>query len=383
VALSTLVFWGGIACIIYAYVGYPVLIGLAALCKPASAPSRARFSGSLSIVIAAYNEEGAIGRRLDELTGILRGSGLAGEIIVVSDGSVDRTAEVARQHATPVVRVLELPINRGKASALSAGCSAASGQVFVFADARQRWDADALSLLLESFAEPAIGAVGGELVLENDRGVMKGVSAYWRFEKWLRAREARVHSSVGVSGSIAAVRKSLFKGIPEGILLDDVYWPLQVNMQGYRVVFDTRARAYDTLPKETGDEFRRKVRTLSGNFQLVAALPSAVLPWRNPVWLQFISHKLLRLVVPWAYIATMLAAIVHGGQLYEAVAALQAVGLMISAAAVAIGDRSKSRLLAAAAALLILNAAAWVAFWVWIGGRAGASWSKAAYHESD
>ena len=86
------------------------------------------------------------------------------------------------------------------------------------------------------------------------------------------------------------MRRELFRPIPRGTILDDVYWPLQVAMQGYRVVHDERAAAFDRLPERTADEFRRKVRTLAGNFQLVARLPAVLLPWRNPVWLQFLSR---------------------------------------------------------------------------------------------
>jgi hypothetical protein len=103
-------------------------------------------------------------------------------------------------------------------------------------------------------------------------------------------------------GDYGAVRRELFAPIPAGTLLDDVYWPLRVAMTGARVIHDERAVAYDRLPERTADEFRRKVRTLAGNFQLAARLPAAFLPWRNPVWVQWWSHKLMRLIVPWALI---------------------------------------------------------------------------------
>src|SRR5215470_5324190 len=109
-------------------------------------------------------------------------------------------------------------------------------------------------------------------MLESALVVMAGGGLYWRFAKWLRQKESLIHSQVGVSGAIAAVRRELFRPIPHGTLLDDVYWPLQVAMQGYRVVHDDRARAFDRLPENPRDEFRRKVRTLAGNFQLARML---------------------------------------------------------------------------------------------------------------
>src|SRR5207245_1006943 len=182
---------------------------------------------------------------------------------------------------------------------------------------RESLDPQSLKLLLENFADPSIGAVSGNLVLERTPGVLAGVGLYWRFEKWLRGQESRLYSMVGLSGSVSAVRRELFRPIPEGTILDDVYWPLQVVMQGYRVVLDERARAYDCLPESSRDEFRRKVRTLSGNFQLLGRLPAALLPWRNPVWLQYLSHKMLRLLVPWALLAMFAASLLLEPPLYR------------------------------------------------------------------
>src|SRR5262249_49866728 len=159
--------------------------------------------------------------------------------VIVSDGSTDATAAVARAfEGGPVpVTVLEGVENAGKAAALSAGCEAAGHEVIVLADARQTWAADALVRLLENFDDPEVGGVSGEPFVESAAGVMAGGGLYWRHEKALRRMESLVDSTVGVTGSISAVRRSLFRPVPAGTLLDDVYWPLVVAMQGYRVVF--------------------------------------------------------------------------------------------------------------------------------------------------
>src|SRR5262249_35525522 len=122
---------------------------------------------------------------------------------------------------------------------------------------------------------------------------------------------------------ISAVRRELFRPIPPGTLLDDVYWPLQVAMQGRRVVHDENAVVLDRLPESAGDEFRRKVRTLCGNFQLVKLCPAALLPWRNPVWLQLVSHKLLRLAVPWTLMLFLAVNFFLPGPFYRIVLATQ------------------------------------------------------------
>ncbi len=376
--LVEFIFWSCVACIAYPYVVYPLV--LAAVARLRGRPVRAAIGvrPSVSIILVARNEAAAIGRRVREFTSLIAASGSRGEVIVVSDGSTDDTARAARAAGVGMARVIELPTNVGKAAALSAGCAEASNDVLVLADARQTWDPKALERLLENYADPSVGGAGGDLVVEEAPGVMAGVGIYWRFEKWLRRTESRLHSSVGLTGAICSVRRELFRSIPPGTILDDVYWPLRVVMQGHRVVHDDRARAYDRLPDRARDEFRRKVRTLSGNFQLIARLPPVLLPWRNPIWWQFVSHKPARLLVPWALLGALGLAASLGGPLYRSLFLVQVACYLIGLAGV-IGLGTRSRAVSAASSFLVLNAAAWMAFWVWISGRSARSWGKVAY----
>jgi cellulose synthase/poly-beta-1,6-N-acetylglucosamine synthase-like glycosyltransferase len=376
-------FWLGAASVLYVYLLYPVLIWvLAGMRRQRQAARRQEPAAPFSVILPVHDEAARIAARLDELLRLIGASARPGEVIVVADGCTDATAALARAHGGPLVRVIELPENEGKARALSRGSEAAQGDILVFADARQRWAATALERLLANFDRAEVGAVTGELVLEAPNGALSGVGLYWRYEKWLRRNEGRLHSTVGVSGSISAVRRELFRPIPRGVLLDDVYWPLRVVMQGRRVVYDEDAIAYDRLPERTQDEFLRKVRTLSGNFQLAAVLPQALLPWRNPIWAQFVSHKLLRLLVPWMLLAVFLASSVLDGALYRSAFAAQIMFYALALLALAGGSGSRWRVAGAAAGFVVLNAAAWVAFWVWISGRTGEAWKKVAYDVS-
>lgn len=376
-------FWVGGATIVYAYVFYPLLVQLLSRLRQDRAVTASPEPDvhSISIVIAVHDEAGRIVARLDELSGLIEAAGCRGELIVVADGCSDGTAGLARAHPSRLVQVVELRDNAGKAQALSRGCAVARGDILVFADARQRWAADALVRLVENFRRPEVGAVSGELVIEAAPGMLAGVGAYWRYEKWLRRSEARLHSTVGVSGSIAAVRRKLFTPIPAGILLDDVYWPMRVVMQRYRVVYDERAIAYDRLPDRARDEFRRKVRTLSGNFQLLAALPQTLSPLHNPIWIQFVSHKLLRLIVPWLLIAVLVSSVLLKGWPYRAALWAQ-VALYTLAVWGLTGAGGRSRLASAAASFVALNAAAWLAFWVWVSGGSAAAWHKVRYQQA-
>jgi cellulose synthase/poly-beta-1,6-N-acetylglucosamine synthase-like glycosyltransferase len=375
-------FWLCVCTGLYPLAGYPLI--LLTLAKWRGRPVRrtACAPSTVSIILAAHNEEATIGRRVRELADLVRSPGLAGEVVVVSDGSTDRTVEIARSFAGDIVRVIELPQNHGKAAALNVGYAAARHELLVFADARQTWAPDALERLLENFSDPAIGAVSGDLVVEAEPGVMAGVGLYWRFEKWLRAKEGCVHSTVGVTGAISAVRRELFRPIPQGTILDDVYWPLRVAMQGFRVVHNNQARAFDQLPSFARDEFRRKVRTLSGNYQLVALLPQSVLPSKNPIWWQVLSHKISRLLMPWALLGVLATSVILPGMIYRVALGSQIACYLIGLAGLRNSIGSRSRLASAAASFLVLNVASWLAFWVWLTGRAAQTWGKIAYEET-
>jgi cellulose synthase/poly-beta-1,6-N-acetylglucosamine synthase-like glycosyltransferase len=379
-SLLEIIFWSCAAVVAYTYAGYPLILAcVARFCK--RPPRRvAGHKPSVSVIVAAHNEVANIDRRLAELTGLLTAAGVTGEVIVVSDGSTDGTAVIARARSKEGrIRVVEIREHVGKAAALNAGSAAATHDVLVFADARQTWAPTALAVLLENFADPAVGAVSGDLVVQSAPGVMAGVGMYWGFEKWLRKKESQIHSQVGVTGAISAVRRKLFRPIPDGTLLDDVYWPLCVTMQGFRVVHEKRAVAYDRLPERARDEFRRKVRTLSGNFQLVARLPSLLLPWRNPLWLQFLSHKLLRLLAPWALLGMLATSALLPGSFFAWAFWGQCAAYLVGVTGIWQTVGAQLRPAAAAASFLVLNAAAWLAFWVWISGRAGRSWGKVSY----
>lgn len=371
-------FWVSAACVAYTYALYPLLIAL-----------RARFfarairigqpSECFSIIITAFNESTRIRGKTREMLSLIGQSGLDGELIVVSDGSTDGTAAAARDQHDPRLRVIELEKNVGKAAALTIAAAEAQSDVLVFADVRQSWDPHALEHLLGNFADPNVGAVSGELVLEAGPGVIAGVGLYWRYEKWIRRCESMVHSCVGVTGAISAVRRGLFGAIPAGTILDDVYWPLLVVMQGARVAHEERARAYDRLPERPGDELRRKVRTLCGNFQLLIRLPGAVVPWRNPVWFQLISHKLMRLAVPWALLSILATSLLLPGWGYRAFFWAQLAFYALALAGSRKSVATRSSIASAATAFVVLNAAALMAFWVWVSGRTNTSWQKVSY----
>jgi len=293
-------FWVAALVIVYVYAGYPLL--LAVWARVAAKPVRvAAGMPSVSIVVAARNEAATLDARIQNLLALDYPAARM-QIVVVSDGSTDRTAEILARYADRVDAVL-LP-SGGKALALNAGVSAATHGIIVFTDARQTFAADALRALVAPFADPSVGGVSGELLLDCEAGggqssIGEGVGAYWRYEKWLRENESLIGSMVGATGAIYALRRSLWRPLPADTILDDVLAPMRAVMAGARVVLERGARAYDRAAS-AGAEFKRKTRTLAGNYQLLRLEPRLLLPIVNPVWWQFMSHKVGRLLVPWA-----------------------------------------------------------------------------------
>jgi poly-beta-1,6-N-acetyl-D-glucosamine synthase len=299
-------FWSALALVLYVYIGYPAL--LAAWARLAPKPvRRSPVTPAISIIVAARNEASVLKSRIDNLLVADYPAHLR-QIIVVSDGSTDTTAEVLNGYRGLVDSVFLPP--GGKALALNMGVEAARHDVLVFTDARQTFAPDALRALVAPLADPKVGGVSGELLLDCESGagestIGEGVGAYWRYEKWLRRQESLVGSIVGSTGAIHALRRELWRPLPADTILDDVLAPMQAVLSGARVIFEGSARAYDRVASVATAEFRRKTRTLAGNFQILRLQPRLLVPFVNPVWLQFVSHKLGRLVVPYALCALL------------------------------------------------------------------------------
>jgi biofilm PGA synthesis N-glycosyltransferase PgaC len=310
------VFWASVFLILYVYLGYPLL--LAAWARIAARPVRkaslstASTWPSISIVVAARNEAARLPARLANLLDLNYPG--PREIIVVSDGSTDGTLDSVREFvggagaAASLVQVIEVPAG-GKPLALNAGVRAASGEILVFADARQRFSPDALVELVANFADPQVGGATGELILDcespsggEESTIGEGVGLYWKYEKWLRRKESGIWSTLGATGAIYALRRRLWQPLPAETLLDDVLAPMRAVLDGYRIVFDERALAFDRASADAQAENRRKTRTLAGNYQILGQDPRLLVPLLNPVWLQYLSHKIGRLLVPWALV---------------------------------------------------------------------------------
>jgi cellulose synthase/poly-beta-1,6-N-acetylglucosamine synthase-like glycosyltransferase len=198
----------------------------------------------------------------------------------------------------PNVHVVSGDQPGGKAATLNAAVRAARGDLLLFTDTQQRFEPEAVRRLALAFADERVGAASGRLEL-SESARRSPIGRYWSYERWLRCSEATVSSCVGATGAIWAVRRSLWNPLPPSLILDDVYAPMRVVLAGWRVAFVDDARAVDVRRVSPGLEYQRKVRTLTGVLQLCCWLPQLLVPGRNPIWAQFVFHKLLRLLTPY------------------------------------------------------------------------------------
>lgn len=324
--MALLIFWSCAALVTWTYFAYPVGMVLRGRGRrrdgsPPPALSPAGAVPAVSVVLAVRN--GA--RWLDGRLSNLLEQDYPPEkldVVVVCNGCVDASEGIARAWASrdPRVRVLESPAEEGKAGALNAGVAAARGDVIVFADVRQSFDPGAIGLLVDAVGRPGVGAVTGRLVIAgSERPAVAGFGRYWRLETLLRMAEAQTGSVVGATGAIYALRREHFEPVPPATLLDDVYIPLRVVERGARVIMEPRAVARDEPTSTQSGEYRRRVRTLAGNLQLLGLVPGVAKPW-HPLFIRFMSHKILRVLSPFFFLGMVVGGFWAGGPFYAAVA---------------------------------------------------------------
>ncbi|MGH9797640.1 MAG: glycosyltransferase family 2 protein [Candidatus Polarisedimenticolia bacterium] len=374
--LAEAIFWVSLLLLAYTWAGYPLLLRIRARLRPAP-PRRAPIEPLVSVVLIVHDEAERIEGRLRNLLDLDYPEERL-EILVGSDGSTDDTVARARRADDRRLRVSAFPVRRGKPAVINDLVPQARGEIVVFADARQWFEAGALRSLVASFADPAVGAVGGELVLDGGKGtaVGDGIGAYWRLESAIRRGESLVDSTVGATGAFYAIRRSLFAPIPEDTLLDDVLVPMRIAKRGARVVHDPGARAHDRNAGTGGGELARKVRTIAGTFQLFARERWLLLPWRNRLWLQTLSHKGLRLLGPPLLAGAFLSSLWLAGRPFYRLALLSQ-ALFYAAALAGASLRRRPRLFSIPYVVCLLTLATVVGLLRLLTGRQKVTWERA------
>ena len=300
---------------VYTFLIFPVLLHIKATGK--TVPERECLSDypTVSVVIAVHNEQQFLQAKLDCIANQDYPAGKI-QIVVVSDGSTDNTVNILEQSCKSIsnLEYKHYEPAAGKPSALNQAMALATGEVLVFMDARQLVSNNAVKVLVERLQQPGIGAVSGELVLADNNGIeSENVGLYWRYEKWIRMNESKLFSTTGATGALYAIKASAYTPHGEDVLLDDFNTPVSLLKSGQRTVLEPDARVFDKAEQNVSGEYKRKVRTLAGNFQSFKHFPWLFSPRKNPVFLQFISHKVFRLLVPYAMLLAFASAMMGHG----------------------------------------------------------------------
>lgn len=362
------VFTVSLLLVAWTFAGYPAMVIVLARGRSARNGMRTCLD-PVTVVVAARNEAQRIRHRIDNLLASHYPADRL-SILIVDDGSEDETAALVSALDDERVRLLRLERSAGKAAALNRAMSVVETPLTVFADARQSFDHAAIRRLANAFADPSVGLAAGRLVL----GAHETTGLYWRLETDLRRAESAMGWAHGASGAIYAIRTRLFTPLPEDLLLDDVWTPLHVVRAGHRLAFVDDAIAIETVTMGAGAEFRRKIRTLSGNWQLMARAPWLLVPWRNPVFGAWFSHKFLRLIAPWALalalLVSLMAVLSDVSPWLQALFWLQLVAYAGAAMALAAPTLARRVPLGTAAgSFLLLNLAAMMSLPIWLGTR--------------
>jgi poly-beta-1,6-N-acetyl-D-glucosamine synthase len=372
-----LLFWLSTLGVAYIFVGYPLLIFVLSRCRPLHTLKRTNHD-PVSIVIVGYNEADKLAKKMASVLSS-DDSRLIREVLIASDGSTDNTADVVVGVGDSRVKLLAFSERRGKPSVLNDVIPQCSSEVVVLTDARQELDRRAIVELAAHFADPTVGAVSGRLVFKADgdtTSTSHGIGVYWRYETFIRKHEGRCRSVPGATGALYALRKSLFRPIPPQTILDDVVIPMQAVTGGHRCLFEPLAIAYDLPSASPSKESIRKRRTIAGAAQLIVNQPSWLLPWRNPIWFEYVSHKLARLLSPllllWAFVANGMLA---SHPVYGTLLSLQVVFYLSALAGLGFQlTGCRSACFGAPLVFVSLNATTVVALWDALRGRFRATW---------
>ncbi len=385
--MNVLFAWA-LALVLYTYFVYPVLIWLLARLRPAAPADEVLQTPSggwpaVTVVISVYNEASRIAAKLANLRALDYPQSHM-QIVFVNDGSSDASADVLK--AQTDVRCIHHTSRQGKPQSLNEGVAAAQTPLIALMDVRQTTPPDALKCLVSRLLQTsqngrAVGAVSGELThIDPATQTAASIGLYWRYEKLIRKAESRWDSTVGTTGACYVLRTEDFMPLPPDTLLDDFVIPMHITRRSKRVLLHDGVPVFDELQKEVSGERKRKVRTLSGNFQAFFRYPWLFAPWSNRLVWQFVSHKVLRLLVPYALLALLISnmVLVLQGASWFYIVAL--VAQIIFYAAAIYGPKlaflRDSKLVSVAGVFVELNGAAVQGLWRYLFNSSDSKWEK-------
>jgi cellulose synthase/poly-beta-1,6-N-acetylglucosamine synthase-like glycosyltransferase len=377
---SVILFWTSLAGLCFSYVGYPLLMYVAARCRRTShrqpVEPTVEELPDVTVLIAAHNAEHHIHQRIhnilacdyppDRLT-----------IVVASDGSTDATVREVRRFDRAHVEAIPFRQRRGKVKTLADAMRQLRSEVIVFTDATSRFDRDSLRQLARHFVDPQIGLATGRAAIVDEQGT-PSESIYWRSEMMVRRSEAQLGIMLGASGAIYAMRRRLFVEPPCPVINDDLVLPMLTHLRhGCGFVFDETARAYALSTGGLAGEFRRRARIGAGAFQCLPGLRE-LLQWRHAKQaLAFGAHKLLRWICPFLLVALIVTNLsLAAAWYYQLFLYLQAIAYLLALVGLLVPQRGRvTRIAHIASSFLVMNLALLTGFFRWVFDPGNVVWN--------
>lgn len=285
--------------IVFAYVGYPLISFFIGLVAPQSVVKDDNYLPSVSLMIAAYNEEVSIAQKIENSLKLDYPKELL-RIKVVSDGSTDQTDQIVAAYAPFGVELLRVEGRVGKTQARNVAVLQDRSEIIVFSDATAIYEENSIRKLVRNFADPSVGMVSGHLEYFDQVGSTTGLSTklYWRYETLIKKSQSRLFTLTGAIGCINAFRRDLYHVLPANII-EDFTEPLAFVARGYRVVYEREAVAYERTTQRSDQEYKMRIRVIRGGMSGAIYAFSYLKLWRQVgATLQLISHKVLRWLVP-------------------------------------------------------------------------------------
>lgn len=330
IGLAFWIFWVGVLVVGFTYVGYGVIIYIFSIVRKRKPihDQRNEDLPEVTLLIAAYNEEGYIDHKIKNTLSLDYPSSLL-HVLVVTDGSSDRTPDIVKQY--PRIKLFHEPGRKGKIHAVNRVMKFVTSPIVIFCDANTDLNDQAIRKIVRHYQDPTIGGVAGEKRIfskEKDNASGSGEGLYWKYESFLKKKDAEVYSVVGAAGELFSLRTELYEESPENMLIEDFYLSLRITARGFRFAYEPDAYAIETASASVKEEWKRKVRISAGAFQAMLKLTYLLNPFRyGMLSFQYVCHRVLRwtlapLSLPLVLITNMILAF-QGLFFYQVVLGLQ------------------------------------------------------------
>lgn len=373
-------FWIALSLMIYTYILYPLVLVVLNVARNVRRWSPVEgFEPTVSLIIAAYNEANFIKSKIENSLALDYPSQKL-EIIIVSDGSTDSTNDIiAACQPDSQIHFHNYPVRRGKAHAINLAMVGATGDICIFSDANVLYDERSVRMIVRNFADRSVGCVTGHVKLRSTGSQSTGEGLYMRYERFIQECESNFATAVGTDGAMYAIRRELFTPLVPETILDDLMTALRSVKSGWRIVYEKGALGLESSAADIEQEFKRKVRIAAGGFQLLSRERWLLNPLRQPsVFLLFVSHKLLRWLLPWIWSVAWLsnACLLNGNAIYKEFFAFQVLFILLALGAWRFKHLRRYTFFNMPLYLTTLNLAAAVGLFRHLFGRQQVTWEK-------